>query len=64
MAGVPLRVTFCSLPLGGVFFTVNGSVVSDAAAPRSSLKVSVSVAPFTRAADSVGAVVSTLWAAS
>ena len=61
-ATVPLRETVCSVP-ARVRFTVNDPLARLAAAPRSSSKVSVSVAPETDALDTVGRSPSTVWLA-
>ena len=60
MDGEPLRVTVCSLPPSGVFFTSNALFARFVAAARFSLKVITSDAPSTAAELTVGAVTSTV----
>ena len=57
---MPLNETVCSLP-ARVRFTVNDPFARLAAAPSTSLKVSVSVVPLTVALLSVGRTPSTVW---
>ena len=58
MDGEPLRLSVCSLPPDGVFFTVNAPLARLAAGARVSSKVMTSAVPSTVAELTVGAVVS------
>ena len=59
--GEPLSVTVCSLPPCGVFFTSKAPFARFAAAPRFSLKTTVSFVPDTTVLRTFGRTPSTLW---